>query len=183
MWEPPRPAGGHGSGPFRPRPEFHWGGSVGLPKAAPPSLLGQIKPIRAQTTIRWRDRTFRSPRDRAGGHGSDPLCPLFDLGRVVAPGGFKLPHRPLGGQTATETLKRQSTVDRRRVRAAGGRRGWYEYSNNNTKIDSISLIAINCNRYLGCLKMTNTNDNVPLKPHPLVQYMNGGGWGSSVSGP
>ena len=35
VWEPPRPGGGHGSGPLRPWPEFSWGGSVGLPKAAP----------------------------------------------------------------------------------------------------------------------------------------------------
>ena len=31
VWDRPRPAGGHGSGPLRPRLEFHWGGSVGLP--------------------------------------------------------------------------------------------------------------------------------------------------------
>ena len=97
VWERPRPVGGHGSGPLWPRPEFSWGGSVGLPKAAPPSLLGQIKPIRAQTTIRWRDRTLGGTRDRAGGHGSDPLCPLFDFGRVV--------HRSPGPRKATKTLK------------------------------------------------------------------------------
>ena len=129
MWELRRTVGGHGSGPYRPRAEFSWGGSVGLSKAE------------AQATISRRDRRFRSPRDRAGGHGSDPLCPLFDLGRVAAPGGFRLPHRPLGGPAASETLKRQSTVDRRRVRAAGGRRGVYEYSKNN-KID---FNFINCN--------------------------------------
>ena len=39
MWEPRRTVGGHGSGPCRPRAEFSWGGSVGLSKAAPPSLL------------------------------------------------------------------------------------------------------------------------------------------------
>ena len=140
VWERPRPVGGHGSGPLRPRPEFSWGGSVGLPKAAPPSLLGQIKPIRAQTTIRWRDRTFGSTWDRAGGHGSDPLCPLFDFGRVAAPGGPGPPHRSPGGRTATKTPKQQSTVNRRRVGAAGRRRGVYEYS----KKDKIDFNYINC---------------------------------------
>ena len=136
VWERPRPVGGHdGSGPLRPRPEFSWGGSVGLPKAAPPSLLGQIKPIRAQTTTRWRDRTLGGTRDRAGGHGSDPLCPLFDFGRVAAPGGPGPPHGSPGGRTATKTPKQQSTVtktpkqqstvNRRRVRAAGRRSGVY----------------------------------------------------------
>ena len=131
-------------------------------KSCPPLSPGYKTLIKAQATISRRDRTFRSPRDRAGGHGSEPLCPLSDLGRVAAPGGFKLPHRPLGGPAPSETLKRQSTVDGKRVRAAGGRRGLYEYSNNNTKIDSISLIAINCNRYLFCLKMANTNGDATL---------------------
>ena len=43
VWERPRPVGGHGSGPLRPRPEFSWGGSVGLPKAAPPLSPGSNK--------------------------------------------------------------------------------------------------------------------------------------------
>ena len=107
----------------------------------PPSLLGQIKPIRAQTTIRWRDRTFGSTRDRVGGHGSDPLCPLFDFGQVAAPGGPGPSHRSPGGRKATKTPKQQSIVIRRRARAAGGRRGVYEYSKKN-KID---LNFINCN--------------------------------------
>ena len=103
VWDRPRPAGGHGSGPLRPRPELHWGGSVGLPKPVPPPLLGEKKAIKAQTTISRWDRTLGSPRDRAGGHGSDPLCPLFDFGRVVAPAGLRLPHRSPGGQKALES--------------------------------------------------------------------------------
>ena len=44
-------------------------------------------------------------------------------------------------QQRKQTPKQQSTVNRRRVRAAGGRRGVYEYSKNN-KID---FNFINCN--------------------------------------
>ena len=108
VWERPRPVGGHGSGPLRPRSEFSWGGSVGLPKAAPPSLLGK-KAIKAQATINRQDRTFGSPRDRAGGHGSDPLCPLFDLGRVATPGGLRPPQRSLWGSKSNRNT--QTTIN------------------------------------------------------------------------
>jgi len=44
------------------------------------------------------------------GHGSDPLCLLFDFDRLAAPVRLKLPHRSLGGQIAAENT--ETTINR-----------------------------------------------------------------------
>jgi len=70
--------------PYDPGRNLVGAAASGCQKLPPPSLLVKKNPIKAQTTISRRDRTFGSPRDRGGGHGSDPLCPLFDLGRAAS---------------------------------------------------------------------------------------------------
>ena len=57
VWEPPGPAGGHGSVPLRPRPEFSWCSSAGSPKtAAGLSWVKKKQKILKQQSTGWRRR-------------------------------------------------------------------------------------------------------------------------------
>ena len=114
------PAGGHGSDPLGPCPEFWWGGSAGRPWTAAPLSRVTESTKKLQTTINWRKATRGSRWGPAGGHRSDPVRPRPAF-RWRGQRRAALDCRsPLLGQKNTEKKpKQQSTGGRRRVGAIG----------------------------------------------------------------
>ena len=71
--------GGMEVAPYGPGRNLVGAAASGCQKLPHPSLLGKRKTVKAQATISRRERTFGSPRDRAGGHGSDPYALFLTL--------------------------------------------------------------------------------------------------------